>query len=212
MKIGIFPGSFKPPHKGHFQLVKDAIKKDKLDKVIIIISKHSRYLDDKIQNPSDYSKEELSKHFKQSFPTKSAAISYTKEAKMGDKVDPILAKEIWGFYLSTLNVLYEIKIGFFFSPMINSNVYLAKELKRDGDKIKNKYFLYKSSKDEENSRFDFIEKKYGQNEVIFRSMKLKYNINGRDFREDILAKKDITKYLPSLPILTLQKIKKSLKI
>ena len=49
MHIGLFPGSFKPPHKGHLQMVKDAIRKDKLDKVVIIISKYPRYLDDKIQ-------------------------------------------------------------------------------------------------------------------------------------------------------------------
>ncbi len=195
MNIGIFPGSFKPPHKGHFQLIQDAIKKDKLQKVVIIISKYPRYLDDKIQNAKDYSKEELNKHFGKSFSTKSELLTYIQSIKLkSPSIDPIISKKIWEYYLSKIKVSYEIKIGFFFSPMINSNVYLKKELKK---KEENKYFLYKSSKDEQNSRFDFIQQKYKKN-IVIQIKKCKYNISARDFRNDILLHKDISKYLPKL--------------
>jgi hypothetical protein len=199
INIGIFPGSFKPPHKGHFQLIQDAIKKDKLNKVVIIISKHIRYLDDKIQNAKDYSKEELNKHFGKSFSTKSEILTYIQELKLkSPSIDPITSKKIWEFYLSKIKVPYEVKIGFFFSPMINTNVYLGREFKKiDIVNIKNKYFLYKSSKDEQNSRFDFIQQKYKKN-IIIQTKKLKYNISARDFRNDILDNKDISKYLPKL--------------
>ena len=36
MKIGIFVGSFNPVHKGHIKLVKYILKKNIVDKVIII--------------------------------------------------------------------------------------------------------------------------------------------------------------------------------
>jgi nicotinic acid mononucleotide adenylyltransferase len=195
MNIGVFPGSFKPPHKGHFQLIQDAIKKDKLQKVVIIISKYPRYLDDKIQNAKDYSKEELNKHFGKLFATKSEALTYIQSIKSkSPSINPITSKKIWELYLSKIKVSYEVKIGFFFSPMINSNVYLKKELKKDKQ---NKYFLYKSSKDEQNSRFDFIQQKYKKN-IVIQIKKLKYNISARDFRNDILLHKDISKYLPKL--------------
>jgi hypothetical protein len=210
MKIGIFPGSFKPPHKGHFQLVKDAIKKDKLHKVVIIISKYPRYLDDKIQNAKDYSKTDLEAHFGKSFLTKSAALTYIQSIKPKSRViDAICSKKIWEIYLSTFKIEFEVKIGFFFSPMINSNVYLKKEV----TKGENKFYLYKSSKDETNRRFDFIEKKYGKEKektVTFKIMKLKYNINGRDFRNAILQKNTIKSYLPKLNSIQLKKIEEIL--
>ncbi len=216
MHIGIFPGSFKPPHKGHFQLVKDAIKHDHLDKVVIILSKYPRYLDDKIQNAKDYSQEELSSHFGISFPTKRAALEYVQSIKPKSRlINAEIAKKIWEIYLMKINVPYEVKIGFFFSPMINSNVYLKRMVKsnqKDKENI-NKYYLYKSSKDEMNRRFDFIENKYKKGKekrIIFQTLKLKYKINARDFRNAILQKKSITKYLPKLSDQEIQKIEKIL--
>ena len=49
MKYYIFPGSFKPPHKGHVKVLMDIIKKQKDNnyKIIIIISKKSRKLQNK---------------------------------------------------------------------------------------------------------------------------------------------------------------------
>lgn len=39
MKIGVFVGSFNPPHKGHIKIVRDLIEKKYLDKIIIIPTK-----------------------------------------------------------------------------------------------------------------------------------------------------------------------------
>lgn len=36
MKLGVFVGSFNPPHKGHIKIVNDLIKKNYLDKIIIV--------------------------------------------------------------------------------------------------------------------------------------------------------------------------------
>lgn len=49
MKYYIFPGSFKPPHKGHVKVLIEIIKKqkDKDYKIIIIISKKARKLKNK---------------------------------------------------------------------------------------------------------------------------------------------------------------------
>ena len=39
-KIGIFPGSFKPPHKGHFMVVEDLLLQ--CEEVIVLISPKER--------------------------------------------------------------------------------------------------------------------------------------------------------------------------
>ncbi len=199
MHIGLFPGSFKPPHKGHLQMVKDAIRKDKLDKVVIIISKYPRYLDDKIQNAKEYSKQELEAHFGKYFSTKKAALTWIQSIKpKSPSIDAVTSKKIWEFYLSKIKIPSEVKIGLFFSPMINSNVYLGKELKRSTE---HQYTLYKSSKDESNRRFDFIQTKYGKN-VYVRIIPLKYKIDGRVLRQAILQKYWLEPKVPSKPPLT----------
>ena len=38
MKIAIYPGAFKPPHKGHFQVVKLLIDRDDISEVVIAVS------------------------------------------------------------------------------------------------------------------------------------------------------------------------------
>ena len=40
-KISFFPGSFKPPHEGHFDIVKKLLKTE--DKIYIIVSSKTRY-------------------------------------------------------------------------------------------------------------------------------------------------------------------------
>ncbi len=44
MKLALFPGSFKPPHYGHYTLVKKLLEDKSIDKIYIIISPLSRYL------------------------------------------------------------------------------------------------------------------------------------------------------------------------
>lgn len=215
MKIGIFVGSFKPPHKGHFEMVKSAIKKDKLNKVIIIISKNPRYLKDIIQNPRNYNISDFESEFKQKFNTKGEAYNYIKSVKSKyPSISVETSKKIWNIYLnflkenSKLTFDYDIKSGFLFSPIMNTNVYLKSELKKNNFK-KNKYILYKSSKNIENSRFDYLLEKYDKN-VISKTIIMKYNINARDFRSAIDSKKNITKFLPKLLLIYQKMIKKLL--
>lgn len=42
MKIAIYPGAFKPPHKGHFFVVKQLVDRSDIDKVIIAVSQKER--------------------------------------------------------------------------------------------------------------------------------------------------------------------------
>ncbi len=44
MKYAFIPGSFKPPHLGHFKLVEELLKNSKIDKIYIIIGKKPRCL------------------------------------------------------------------------------------------------------------------------------------------------------------------------
>lgn len=46
MKYAIFPGSFKPPHRGHYMLLKKLIDDKSIDKIYVIISSKPRYLID----------------------------------------------------------------------------------------------------------------------------------------------------------------------
>jgi cytidyltransferase-like protein len=217
MKIGIFVGSFKPPHKGHFEMVKSAIKKDKLNKVVIIISKNPRYLKDIIQNPKNYNISDFENEFKRTFHTKGEAYDYIKSVKSKyPSINAETSKKIWTIYLDFLKENskvpfdYVIKNGFLFSPIMNTNVFLKSELKKIESK-KNKYILYKSSKNAENSRFDYLLEKYGiYKNLISKTILMKYNINARDFRSTIDSKKNITKFLPKLPIVSHKMIKKLL--
>ncbi len=201
MNIGIYAGSFKPPHAGHFDLVEKAIKKDKIGKMVIIISSKPRYLDSYIQKPEKYSKIELEKHFQKSYSTKGEYIQYIKNEKLKGSFPVInakMSKEIWTIYLDYFvekKILkeYEIRISALFSPIMNTNAYLTKVTKI---KNQNKYFLYKSSKDEENSRFDFILKKYGKSNVFSRIIPMKIEMNATFFRNSIFHKKSILPFLP----------------
>jgi hypothetical protein len=42
MKIAIYPGAFKPPHKGHFQVVKLLVDRDDISEVVIAVSSKER--------------------------------------------------------------------------------------------------------------------------------------------------------------------------
>jgi hypothetical protein len=42
MKIAIYPGAFKPPHKGHFQVVKLLVDRDYISEVVVAVSSKER--------------------------------------------------------------------------------------------------------------------------------------------------------------------------
>lgn len=198
MRVGIFPGSFKPPHKGHLEMVKRAIREDHLDKVVILISKYPRYLDDHIQNPQDYTKEELGIFRKKQFATKSEAIQDVKGLRStAPYISAELSKRIWEIYLEHTKVIVDIRIAHFYSPMINANIYLKTALKKKKNDEKYDYIFYKSKKDEKNERFRFIQSKVDQkeNRVHFKTVNMKYDISARNMRNAILKKKPLRMYV-----------------
>lgn len=205
-RIGIFSGSFKPPHRGHLQMVLDAIRKDHLTDVVVIISQKPRYLEEIVQYPEEFPKETIAERFGLSLEgkgaTKVALIKAANEMKRSGtgKFPSITAQDsarIWAEYLKVApkEVVIDIRISHTFSPMINSDRYLQSAIRKDaGDK--NQYFLYKSSKDEKNTRFDFITPGKAKGRVHVKVAKLVYPLNARDFRKAILAKKSISSFLP----------------
>jgi hypothetical protein len=42
MKIAIYPGAFKPPHKGHFQVVKQLVDRNDISEVVVAVSSKER--------------------------------------------------------------------------------------------------------------------------------------------------------------------------
>ncbi len=213
-RIGIFSGSFKPPHRGHLQMVLDAIRKDRLTDIVIIISQKPRYLEEIVQYPEEFPKEAIAERFGLSLEgkgaTKAALIKAANEMKRSgtEKFPSITAEDsakIWVEYLRAApkEVAIDIRISHAFSPMINSDRYLQSAIRKDtAAGGKNQYFLYKSSKDEKNTRFDFITtgsvgKAKGR--VHVKVAKLVYPLNARDFRRAILAKKSISSFLPKGP-------------
>lgn len=198
MRVGIFPGSFKPPHKGHLEMVKRAIREDHLDKVVILISKYPRYLDDHIQNPQDYTKEELGIFRKKHFATKSEAIQDVKGLRStAPHISAELSKRIWEIYLEHTKAIVDIRIAHFYSPMINANMYLKTALKKKKNDGEYDYIFYKSKKDEKNERFRFIQSKIDQkeNRVQFKTVDMKYDISARNMRNAILKKRPLRMYV-----------------
>ena len=61
MKIGIFGGTFNPPHKGHVRMVNKMAEELELDKVIIIPNKVELIGDNAFENCSNLTMVEMSK-------------------------------------------------------------------------------------------------------------------------------------------------------
>lgn len=113
MKLALFAGSFKPPHYGHYMLVKKLLEDPTIDKIYIIISKKSR---------GDITAEQSVK--------------------------------IWNLYypkeLANKNSRLKVMISRMDSPIQMAYV-IARNLKKGDEAI-----LVKSSKDEENQRFNMF--------------------------------------------------------
>ena len=180
-------------------MVLDAIQKNKLDHVVIIISRNPRYLHEVIQKPQAFDKEVLSQVTGKRFLTKGAGVKWIRENRVGrfPAITATVAKAIWELYFQEAGnlpqgITYEVKVGFLFSPILNADVYLKSRVKKAP---KDRYFLYKSEKNEANLRFEMILSKY-KAQVQSTVIPVKYALHATEFRRTILEDKPIRRFLP----------------
>jgi cytidyltransferase-like protein len=218
MNITILPGSFKPPHKGHLSLIKKIINKNNNSKIIIIISKKSRTLDNRFQYFENLSKEELQIALIEYFPlkkkeiekySKNELLKIIKEYIEKNKIKSINAYQsikIWKIYLKYLKEYYsknKKKINF---PKIILKISDTNNIIQETVRIMlqslrekpNKIILMKSLKNKNNQRFNFMKKRFGKyiEEVLFPNIK---DIDAREMRNAIKIHnyKKFNKYLPN---------------
>jgi hypothetical protein len=181
-------------------MVLDAIRKNKLDHVVIIISRNPRYLDEAIQKPEAFDKEVLSQMTGKRFLTKGVGVKWIRENRAGrfPAITAPVAKAIWELYFQEgglpKGITFEIKVGFLFSPILNADIYLKSQIKKSPEDL---YFLYKSEKNEANLRFEMILSKYGgQAQVKSMVIPVKYALHATEFRRAILEGRPIRRFLP----------------
>jgi nicotinamide mononucleotide adenylyltransferase len=209
--IIIIPGSYKPPHKGHLSLLIRLIKKSNISKIIIIISKKVRSLDKRFLYMEQIPKIELQNALIEYFPLeKEEIILMTKEKiikrineYMKDgllkSINSIQSYKIWNIYLKYLKNKYKKIPNIVFRISENNNIML------EADKVILESFkekptsitLMKSAKNEHNTRFDFLERKYKNyiKTALFPNIK---DIDATGMRQSILENNKISflKYLP----------------
>ena len=191
MKILLFPGSFKPPHYGHFLVVEKLIKD--YDEVFIIISAKPRALDKRFRKIEYKSLSEINSLLNMRAKTKEIALKkYNKMIKDG-KIPSIkseVSKEIWEIYKKYLpNGEKKLKIiaTTAKSPLLVA--FAIYEKKKD----KNNITMIKSDKDISNKRFKNCDKNC--KELIMKGF---HDLNSSNAREEIRLdnKKKFYKFLP----------------
>ena len=217
--ITIIPGSYKPPHKGHLSLIEKLIKKNNNIKIIIIISKKPRSLDENFLYMEKKSKIDLQNTLIKYFPKEKDEILLLNKKDIIIKINKLIndgllksvndnqSYKIWNIYLKYLQKKYSgknyIKINFpkiIFRKCENNNIIsetnkVILELFRK-ENAKN-IILMKSAKDESNSRFKLLEERYSKyiKTQLFPNIK---DIDATGMRTCILYddKQKFIKYLP----------------
>ena len=191
-----YPGSFKPPHKGHFNNLKYLLKKFKNEDILIIISKKERPYNPEFyqleKQSSSYIKD-LCKKFKIKYTTKVDSIKSLKNyyLKKKEYVSVKESEKIWKVYIEKLlnkNDQNRVKlmVSYLNSPILTINSLLKK-------KSYDNVYLVKSSKNSSNKRFN----SFTNNKIKIIIIPELKNISSKDFRESIYRKKNISKYLPN---------------
>lgn len=190
MKIVFFPGSFKPPHKGHLRVVKSILKNEKPDKIYIIISNKSRLLEEPFQKKlNQFSKNELDKLLiKYNLHTKKE-IQNAANNNLIPSITPNISYKFWKEYINNNKV--KIIISSQPSPIIFSFI-LAKTMLKPNDEL----ILVKSEKDELNSRFSIFDKlDIKRREILIPTFN---ELNSWQMRKAIFNKdwKGLEKFIP----------------
>lgn len=188
-EVLIYVGSFKPPHRGHYKLIKEYIKK--YDKIIIIISNKPRPLNRLLKEINNLDKDKINNILGIDAKSKKEGIEIYKK-KINEGVIPNInskeSEKIWSIYLKYLDKKYRDKISIIISR-INSPIKLGMSIYNKLDKLKYNVTFLKSEKNKNNKRF-------GEKvEIIGKYFE---KINSTDIRELILLKKrkEFYKYLP----------------
>ena len=150
-KYALFPGSFKPPHKGHLNLIKDILKK--VDKVIIFISSKPR-LANKKEITKTISKKIWKIYLKD---INNVEVKYSKEPS------PIIA----AYKYAKNNTLFLLKINknsnnkrfnFFYNLKISNNIVIKEYLFNDDVNISSTKMRKSISNYDYNKFLSFIPK------------------------------------------------------
>ena len=198
--IAIFPGSFKPPHLGHFKVIDKLSKNKNIKRINIIISQKPRPLNEKYLDLHKKSSEEIKKisiELKIKYKTKIEAIKEIKKriCRTLKCITDDQSLQIWKVYLDLIPIKNRGKIHLVISNDF-SPIMTTMNIIRRGSK-NNRYLLIKSDKDEGNKRFNDMKKKYGKKitEEVIKNFK---NLNSRNMREVILNKNkaDLDLFLP----------------
>ncbi len=214
MKIAIFPGSFKPPHKGHFNLIEKMLLENNFDKIVLFISFTPRPLDPSLYEPSSIPTDDLYKILLnydksiQSGLTKKEYLHIYKNLIKEKKIPYVNAEQsllVWKIYKDYLLNKFkdkkipelDIKISYAPSPILSTATLVKKLINKEQIKQSNIHLL-KSYKNRKNQRFDIVKKNYPNVKVnIIRSKDP--SIHSKIFRKAILDKdkKIIKEFLPS---------------
>ena len=171
--IAVFPGSFKPPHAGHFSIVENLLKHKDITEVIVLISQKPKPINNKLINMTSVieARKEARKYIrgidKMNLPEISKKI---KELTLEGKIPSITqdeSYEIWKLYLSLLSKTKQKKVKLMKSraksPVQNGFVI---KLGKDEAKKGNKIVLVKSAKNGANHRFDFYDMTIGKKNIV----------------------------------------------
>jgi nicotinic acid mononucleotide adenylyltransferase len=211
MLISILPGSFKPPHKGHLSILEKLIKKNFFSKIIILISKKPRPLDKRFLEPEKQKKQFLinalkdySIHLENKNLKKKDIILLIKNLIEENKIKTITAEKslkIWKLYLKYIKQKYKDfklpKIEFRIAATNNILLEIDKTIRESFKEKQSKIILIKSFKNKLNTRFQFLEKKFGKYIKVNILPDIK-NIHATNIRNALLKnnKKTILSYFP----------------
>ena len=192
-----YPGSFKPPHRGHFQNLLYLLKNYPKQNITIIISKKIRPL-----NPDFYDYDKQNSEFLKKLCNKYNIIYNTKKDSLNNIKEYILKTKyyinaeqsllLWNYYINNLlNIEQQQKIKVMISYLNSPILTILSLIKQKKYQNKSeKIYLVKSEKNKDNKRFNSFNNK---NVIITPSIK---NIHSKDFRKNLYFKKSIQKFLP----------------